>query len=67
MLQLRLLYEAAPMAFIIEKAGGLAISHGLTPILDVVPVDIHQRTPVVLGSPRDVEDYLTCVKNHMQM
>jgi fructose-1,6-bisphosphatase I len=64
--KLRLLYEAAPMAFIIEKAGGLAVGHGLTHILDVVPTDIHERTPVILGSPRDVEEYLACVKNHME-
>ena len=54
------------MAFILEKAGGKAVSHGLTHILDIVPETIHERTPVVLGSPQDVDEYLACVKNHMQ-
>ncbi len=65
-LQLRLLYEAAPRAFIMEKAGGLAVTFGLTQILDMVPTDIHETCPVVLGSTSDVEAYLQCVKNHMQ-
>lgn len=64
--KLRLLYEAAPMAYVLEKAGGKAVSHGLTNILDIVPESIHERTPVVLGSPSDVDEYLVCVKNHMQ-
>ena len=50
----RLLYEANPMAFIVEQAGGVA-STGRTRLLDVVPVDIHQRVPVILGSREEVE------------
>lgn len=51
--KLRLMYEANPMAFIIEQAGGRA-SDGRRRILDIVPSDIHQRTPVLLGSTEDV-------------
>jgi len=52
--KLRLLYECAPMAFIIEQAGGKA-SDGFNPILDIEPYDIHQRTPLFIGSSKMVE------------
>jgi fructose-1,6-bisphosphatase I len=51
--KLRLLYEAAPLAFIAEQAGGAA-SDGSTPIMDVEPVELHQRTPLIIGSKDDV-------------
>ena len=54
--KLRLLYEANPMAFIFEQAGGAAID-GLSPILDIAPVSLHQRTPLVLGSRDDVATF----------
>jgi fructose-1,6-bisphosphatase I/sedoheptulose-1,7-bisphosphatase len=52
--KLRLLYEANPIAFVIEQAGGLA-STGYGPILDVQPTSIHQRTGLVFGSRAEVE------------
>ncbi|HLA64427.1 MAG TPA: class 1 fructose-bisphosphatase [Rhodothermales bacterium] len=52
--KLRLMYEANPMAFIIEQAGGIA-STGNGRILDVEPRALHQRCPVFIGSPRMVE------------
>ncbi|MBK7030359.1 MAG: class 1 fructose-bisphosphatase [Bacteroidales bacterium] len=52
--KLRLLYECAPMAYIIEQAGGKA-SDGFTPILDIEPYDIHQRSPLFIGSRKMVE------------
>jgi fructose-1,6-bisphosphatase I len=52
--RLRLMYEASPMAMIIEQAGGAA-STGHERILDVVPTRLHQRVPVVLGSAAEVE------------
>jgi fructose-1,6-bisphosphatase I len=55
--KLRLMYEAIPLAFICEQAGGRAID-GKRNILDIVPDAIHQRTPLVIGSKRDVERYL---------
>ncbi|MFA6233603.1 MAG: class 1 fructose-bisphosphatase, partial [Bacteroidota bacterium] len=51
--KLRLMYEANPMAFIIEQAGGRA-TDGSRRIMDIEPHDIHQRTPVILGSEDDV-------------
>jgi fructose-1,6-bisphosphatase I len=52
--KLRLMYEANPMAFIIEQAGGLC-STGRERILDIKPSDIHQRVPLILGSREEVE------------
>ena len=52
--KLRLLYEANPLAFIVEQAGGAA-SDGVSRILDVVPTELHQRTPLYIGSTSDVE------------
>ena len=51
--KLRLLYEANPLAFIVEQAGGLA-SNGSIRILDVEPTELHQRTPLFIGSKHDV-------------
>jgi len=51
--KLRLLYEANPLAFIAEQAGGAA-TDGERPILDVEPQDLHQRTPLYIGSRDDV-------------
>jgi len=53
--KLRLLYEANPMALIIEQAGGKA-STGTQRILDIQPKTIHQRCPVALGSVENVEE-----------
>jgi fructose-1,6-bisphosphatase I len=47
--RLRLVYEAHPMAFIVEQAGGAA-STGRTRILDIAPTAIHQRIPLIMGS-----------------
>ncbi|MEE4295710.1 MAG: class 1 fructose-bisphosphatase [Wenzhouxiangella sp.] len=52
--KLRLMYEANPMAMIVEQAGGAA-STGLERILEVKPEELHQRVPVILGSKNEVE------------
>ncbi len=52
--KLRLLYESAPLAFLAEQAGGSA-STGTERLLSVVPREIHQRTPLVIGSTEDVK------------
>ncbi len=52
--KLRLMYEANPMAMIIEQAGGAATT-GRQRILDVQPEKLHQRVPVILGSANEVE------------
>lgn len=62
--KLRLLYECNPMAYIMERAGGIATT-GTEAILDVVPQEIHQRVPFVLGSPEDVQEYISIVKKHL--
>ncbi|MEP0816232.1 class 1 fructose-bisphosphatase [Trichocoleus desertorum GB2-A4] len=51
--KLRLLYETAPLAFLIEQAGGRA-SAGTQDILDVVPDKLHARSPLIIGSKEDV-------------
>lgn len=54
--KLRLLYEANPMAFLFEQAGGMAVS-GKDRILDIMPTELHQRVPLILGSKDDVAVY----------
>jgi fructose-1,6-bisphosphatase I len=51
--KLRLLYEANPIAFLFEQAGGAA-TNGTDKILDIVPKALHTRTPLVIGSKEDV-------------
>jgi len=60
--KLRLLYEAAPMAKILEEAGGSATT-GTQRILDIVPTEIHQRVPVFLGGKDNVADLLSFFKD----
>lgn len=62
-LQLRMLYEAIPMAHIVEEAGGVA-TNGSMPILDIVPTKIHQRTPIFLGSRNDVNELIEVIAKH---
>jgi fructose-1,6-bisphosphatase I len=58
--KLRLLYEANPMAMLVEQAGGIA-STGSERIMDIQPDAIHQRVAVILGSKNEVE---TCLEYH---
>lgn len=60
--KLRLLYEAFPMAYLTEQAGGIATT-GTKRILDIVPKDIHERCSVFLGSRDDVQDLLKFYKD----
>ena len=52
--KLRLMYEANPMGFIVEQAGGVC-STGRERIMDIQPTGLHQRVPVILGSKNEVE------------
>ena len=52
--KLRLMYEANPMGFIVEQAGGM-VTDGKRRILDIVPTKLHERVAVVLGSKNEVE------------
>jgi fructose-1,6-bisphosphatase I len=54
--KLRLLYEANPLAFIAEQAGGMA-TNGSSRVLEITPKDIHQRTPFIIGSPAEVRGF----------
>ncbi len=54
--KLRLLYECNPLAFIIEKAGGRA-TNGVSRILDLQPVKLHQRSPFFIGSRNMMDEY----------
>jgi len=56
--KLRLLYEANPMSFIVEQAGG-ASSTGRERVLDIQPDGLHQRVPVILGSKNEVETVIS--------
>ncbi|MBE8167977.1 MAG: class 1 fructose-bisphosphatase [Shewanella sp.] len=58
--KLRLMYEANPMALLVEQSGGVA-STGYESILDINPEQIHQRVAVILGSSNEVE---TCLSYH---
>lgn len=51
--KLRLLYEANPMAYLFEQAGGAATT-GKDRVLDIMPTELHQRVPLVIGSMEDV-------------
>jgi fructose-1,6-bisphosphatase I len=59
--KLRLLYEAAPLAFLAEHAGGAA-SDGTQPILDIQPAELHQRTPLFIGNKDLVELAESCIR-----
>ena len=52
--KLRLMYEANPMSFIVEQAGGAA-TDGRQRIMDIQPTALHQRVSVILGSKNEVE------------
>jgi fructose-1,6-bisphosphatase I len=54
--KLRLLYEANPMSFVIEQAGGKATDGQGKRLLEIIPEDLHQRTPLVVGSPENVDE-----------
>eukprot|EP00747_Dinoflagellata_sp_TGD_P137282 gnl/TRDRNA2_/TRDRNA2_175667_c0_seq4.p1 gnl/TRDRNA2_/TRDRNA2_175667_c0~~gnl/TRDRNA2_/TRDRNA2_175667_c0_seq4.p1 ORF type:complete len:478 (-),score=90.17 gnl/TRDRNA2_/TRDRNA2_175667_c0_seq4:55-1347(-) len=53
--KLRLLYEGAPMSFLLEQAGGKSTT-GSQRVMDITPSGVHQRIPVFLGSPDDIDE-----------
>jgi fructose-1,6-bisphosphatase I len=59
--KLRLMYESNPFAFILEIAGGKA-TDGTQRILDIIPTEIHQRTPLFIGSKNMMEELETHIK-----
>ena len=59
--RLRLMYEANPLGFVAEQAGGAA-STGYRRILDIIPEQLHQRTPLILGNKDVVEEMVSVIK-----
>jgi fructose-1,6-bisphosphatase I len=59
--RLRLMYEANPLGFVAEQAGGAA-STGYERIMDIVPEQLHQRTPLILGNKDVVEETVSVIK-----
>ena len=62
--KLRLLYECNPMSFIVEQAGGKAITCQLDRILEVQPTDLHQRSTIAIGSPEMVDEMKNFVERY---
>ncbi len=61
--RLRLMYEANPISFIVEQAGGVCTT-GRERIMDIKPDNLHQRVPVILGSRNEVERVICYHKDH---
>jgi fructose-1,6-bisphosphatase I len=61
--KLRLLYEASPMAMLIEQAGGAATT-GAQTILDIIPTELHQRVPLIIGSKHEVAEVEESIRVH---
>lgn len=55
--KLRLNYEAKPIAYLAAQAGGAAWAEAKQDILDIVPTDLHQRVPVIIGNPDFIQTY----------
>jgi len=55
--KLRLLYEGAPMSFIMEQAGGLSTT-GRRRVMEIQPEVVHQRVPVIMGSKNDIQEII---------
>ena len=62
--KLRLVYECNPMAFIVEQAGGKALSCQLKRILDMEPNELHQRATIVIGSPLMIDEMKAFVERY---
>ena len=60
--KLRLLYEGAPMSFIMEQAGGLSTT-GKERVMEITPEFVHHRVPIVMGSKNDVEEVIEAYRN----
>jgi fructose-1,6-bisphosphatase I len=55
--KLRLLYEGAPMSFIMEQAGGLSTT-GTQRVMEITPEIVHQRNPMIMGSKNDIQEVI---------
>ena len=59
--RLRLMYEANPLGYVVEQAGGAA-STGYERILDIIPKELHQRTPLILGNKEVVDETVSVIR-----
>ncbi len=59
--KLRLLYEANPIAFLIEQAGGVALD-GMGRVMEIQPRTVHERTPLIVGGKVEMEDFQRCLE-----
>lgn len=62
--KLRLLYECVPMSFVVEQAGGISINTKLERIMEITPVNIHERSTIVIGSPAMVNEMQDFIKKY---
>lgn len=60
--KLRLVYEGAPMSFIMEQANGLSTT-GKERVMEMVPQEVHQRVPVIMGSKKQIEEIIDAYAN----
>ena len=60
--KLRILYECAPMAMVMENAGGKAVNSDMKRMLEVVPTAIHDRSGIFMGSPEEMEKVIEAHK-----
>ena len=58
--RLRLMYEANPLGYVAEQAGGAA-STGYERIMDIIPKELHQRTPLILGNKNVVDETVSVI------
>ena len=62
--KLRLLYECNPLAFVVEQAGGKAITCQLERVLEIEPNELHQRATIAIGSPQMVDEMVAFVQRY---
>lgn len=62
--KLRVLYECNPLAFVVEQAGGKAITTQLNRVLDIQPTELHERATIVIGSPAMVDEMKNFVERY---
>jgi len=55
---LQLIYKSSPLGFLVKQAGGKCITSKSEDLLDLQPKKIHERAPVFLGSPKDIEELI---------
>jgi len=65
--KLRLMYECNPLAFVAEQAGGMAVGEGGKRIMEIEPTDVHDRTPLIIGGKKNVEEALRFINDPVRV